>query len=643
MRVYPGNDLHLGTIVGTDDRLMLSRQDRARHTLMVGATRTGKTKMVEGMVRQDVLLSPNYRCPLVVLDPHGTLYDSVVEYIAAENLQRLPVIPIDLRRNDLVVSYNLLRRREGADAGVIVLGFVEAILHAWGQSNSNETPRLATWLLTLLMLAYERECTLAEALEIIRNPELRGLIANSVEHIVARTALLSAERLKETEFQDRVESTLNRINRFLGTALLRATLCQSGASLDMGTVLEQGSIVLVTTSTAGGHITEEDARTFGSLLLSDLWTAARRRGKREEGMYRPCYIYVDEFHNFVSPAIATGLAEASGYGLHLTLAHQYPSQLSDRGEIGKMILNSVLANAKNKICFQLSHPEDLEMLSRVLYRQHIDPNLIKHEIYSTKVMDHVLAYLPSFSNSQTRSETDGTQWSDTVGQSTSHTKQWSHTDGVSDSTGISESFADSVSDSRGHNEAFRDDERDGSGSDSQTSGSSASHSSATSETHTVSSSDSYGEADTVGQSTARTAGGSKATSIGISSGTTLSPMLMPVMGKELSSRQYVPIDEQLFKFMQFIDGLPDRHCAVRTASGRRTMPLFTTTVKKPLTTLKFAAGFTMRTLDKLEFVTPMTDALARIAERERTFVADILGWTSNQFDQPVTAKRAEPE
>jgi hypothetical protein len=141
MRHYPGNDLDLGTVVGLKDPVRLTRRDRARHTYMVGATRTGKTKLMEGMARQDLLAWPNDHCPMVVLDPHGTFFDSLIEYIAANNLHRLPVVPIDLRRNDLVVSYNLLRRREGADAGVIVRGFVQAILHAWGHPRASRQNR----------------------------------------------------------------------------------------------------------------------------------------------------------------------------------------------------------------------------------------------------------------------------------------------------------------------------------------------------------------------------------------------------------------------------------------------------------------------------------------------------------------------
>ncbi len=44
---------------------------------------------------------------------------------------------------------------------------------------------------------------------------------------------------------------------------------------------------------------------------------------------RPFYLYVDEFQNFATDSFATILSEARKYGLNLTVANQYISQMSD--------------------------------------------------------------------------------------------------------------------------------------------------------------------------------------------------------------------------------------------------------------------------------------------------------------------------
>jgi hypothetical protein len=207
--MYPGNDIDLGKAVGTGERIILGRVDRARHTFAVGASRTGKTKLMEGICRQDLIQWVNFRCPMVVIDPHGTLFDGMMGFAAAEGLDEWPIVPFDLRRNDLVVSYNLLRERQGVDAAVICRDFVDAILHSWKQADTNATPRLGSWLQTLLMLAYERECTLAEALAIINTPDLRHVIATEVRDMVTRSVLQSTGALRENEVKTdwRVPST----------------------------------------------------------------------------------------------------------------------------------------------------------------------------------------------------------------------------------------------------------------------------------------------------------------------------------------------------------------------------------------------------------------------------------------------------
>lgn len=97
---------------------------------------------------------------------------------------------------------------------------------------------------------------------------------------------------------------------------------QNGASLDLGKALEEGSIIIVNLSTEGAKLSEEDASLFATLLLSDLWTAAKERGKgTDRSKVKPFYVYIDELQNFVTPTIAKNLDQASGFGLNLILAN----------------------------------------------------------------------------------------------------------------------------------------------------------------------------------------------------------------------------------------------------------------------------------------------------------------------------------
>jgi hypothetical protein len=53
-----------------------------------------------------------------------------------------PIIPIDLRRDDWVVAYNLLRERRAA-ASVITANMVDALAYVWGAGSTDATPLFA--------------------------------------------------------------------------------------------------------------------------------------------------------------------------------------------------------------------------------------------------------------------------------------------------------------------------------------------------------------------------------------------------------------------------------------------------------------------------------------------------------------------
>jgi hypothetical protein len=506
-----GNSVSLGQIAGHEESLTLPPDARAKHLYVCGATGTGKSKFLEHMIRQDIRNWPKSGCGLMMLDPHGSLYDSVMRWVAGSDFRRWPIIPIDLRKSERVVSYNLLRRRKDGDPAVVISAFVRAMLHAWGQSDIDDTPRLAKWLEAILFPLYEQQHTLAEALHLVSSPDLRRSMTAKVENSMARAVWESSRQLREPQFQEQVESTVNRIRKFLRTQVMRAMLCQAGATLDLGDVLDRGAIVLVNLASEGAQIDEEDGATLGSLLLSDLWTAAKIRGKRQT--VKPFYLYLDEFQKFVTPSIAESLDQARGFGLHLTLAHQFPRQLTARGDAGRMLFDSVMANARSKVVFQLEHEEDLKLLAMWLARQEIDPDKIKSEIWSTKVMGHRVEYRESYSSGANTSVGGGRNSSQTDGTSTSEGTNWSHTDSTTESRTETDGTSEGESVEYSESESFTETEGTGhSVSASASLGSSRSDGESYSESEDESSSHSVSDGSNWGSGTRTSSSGSKGTS-----------------------------------------------------------------------------------------------------------------------------------
>ena len=282
MARFPGNDLLIAH-APHGEKLMLSARDRSMHLYVVGATGVGKSKFLEHIVRQDIRNWRKSECGLLLLDPHGAVYDGVMQWLARMSyIYDRPIIPIDLRCDDWVVAYNLLRERKAA-ASVITANMVDALAYVWGAGSTDATPLFARTATMVFRALYEHKLTLSDALSILEqaNQDFRALLARAIEDDFTRASLERMNTLRTADYNAEVGSTLNRFQRLLGNNLLKATFGQPDISLDLGAALEEGHIILVSLATEGGNVSPEDADTFATLMLADLWTAAKERGKRE--------------------------------------------------------------------------------------------------------------------------------------------------------------------------------------------------------------------------------------------------------------------------------------------------------------------------------------------------------------------------
>ena len=175
MKAKPGNTLDLGQIADSKQlSLGFYPSERDKHLYVCGTTGMGKSKFLESLIRQDILAWRRSRCGLILLDPHGNLYDNLVRWCAWLKLDNLPIIPIDLRQDDWIVSYNLLRQRPGKTA-VLVDQITEAMAHVWGQADTDQTPLFARWIGNVLTALFENKLTLVEAQYLVSqsNPQLQ--------------------------------------------------------------------------------------------------------------------------------------------------------------------------------------------------------------------------------------------------------------------------------------------------------------------------------------------------------------------------------------------------------------------------------------------------------------------------------------
>ena len=437
--------LSLGTLAGTRRTVELPAERRRTHLYVCGSTGSGKSKFLEHLVRQDLEDWPLRRCGLLLIDPHGTLYDDLLNWMASVGIRRPPVLLIDPRKGERVVGFNPLRRREGADPNVIVQRTIAAVAHAWGEEDTTSTPLFRQWATNTLRPLYDAGLPLSDAGPLLTDPSFRRRVLDRCTDGRVRHDWARLEGLPVARQDDALGSTVRRLLRFLDTALVRLMLGDPAGSdadgqahsLDLARAMREGWVILCRLTPEGQKVGEEDCRTLGSLLLDELWATAREeRGKSKDA--RPFHVVVDEFQKFVTPTIGQNLAEARGYGLCLTLSHQFPSQLRRRGvggTAGEALYDEVQANARTTCAFQTSHVDDKELLAELLFGDSLDPDERKLETYRTATLGHELRYATATHQSRTHAETGGTSRTSGGGGSTGRGGSSGGSEGVTLRTG----------------------------------------------------------------------------------------------------------------------------------------------------------------------------------------------------------------
>ena len=551
--------------------LMLTKEQRSRHLYVTGSTGSGKSKFLEHLIRQDIINWRDSECGLLLLDPHGAIYDGLMQWLTRNSdIYKRPVIPIDLRRDDWIVAYNVLREREQVAASVVTDNLVDAVSYVWGASGTDQTPLFARIATAVFQALYEHNLTLVEALKLLEfsGREFRATLARGTQDEATRGTLEELNALKSFDYHMQIGSTRNRFQRLLRNVSLRAAFGQTEVSFDFGQALREGSIVLVSLATEGGTVSEENASTFATLMLADLWTAAKERGKGTDP--KPFYLYLDEFQRFVSPTIAENLDEARGFGLHLTLAHQYPSQLIEASrEYGQRLYESVMENARSKVVFSLSlRDRNLAPLADWLYSGTFDPNRIKLELYSHKVMDYAEETREITSRATSRGTGRSEARGEAVGTGSVQGESW----------GASGDGAIILPPTQW------------------------SHSTAESRASTDTSSRGQSESESESESVSEV------------------PVFIPIFGEERSSVQYSPLEEQRFQAEQRIMMQKERHATARFLDMNTPVEIRTPDVSPLFVREGRVEKYRLDQLGKLPYVLSCEEALARLAKRHSALV-----------------------
>jgi hypothetical protein len=269
-------------------------------------------------------------------------------------------------------GYNPLPRVRPDMRALVASGLMEVLKKMWAEAWGVRMEHILRN--ALLALLDQPSATLADIPLLLNAKAFRKqILANVTNEQVRQFWRLEYERYSPRYRADAIAPILNKAGTFLADPKLNRILTRPDGRLRLRAVMDEGKVLLV--NLAKGKIGEDSAALLGGLLVTSLGLAAYSRADVPESERRPFYIYVDEFQNFTTLAIANMLSELRKFGVGMVLAHQYLHQLEPD------IRHAVLGNAGTIISFRLG-PEDAAFIAREFepYFDHLDlMNLPNHD------------------------------------------------------------------------------------------------------------------------------------------------------------------------------------------------------------------------------------------------------------------------
>ena len=181
--------------------------------------------------------------------------------------------------------------------------------------------------------------------------------------------------------QDSIAPIQNKVGAFLADPILKRFLTEPEQPLRFREIMDQGKVLIV--NLAKGRLGEDSAHLLGGLLVTTIGLAAYSRADTPEPERQPFYMFVDEFQNFTTLALANMLAELRKFRIGAVLAHQYLDQLEPE------IRHAVLGNAGTLISFRLGG-KDAPFVAREFMPKFAAEDLVSlrnHGIYLRLMID----------------------------------------------------------------------------------------------------------------------------------------------------------------------------------------------------------------------------------------------------------------
>ncbi|MCG3167153.1 MAG: hypothetical protein POELPBGB_02937 [Bacteroidia bacterium] len=351
-------------------RFGIKQSDRLLHTYIIGKTGTGKTTLLETMIRQDI---ENGRgCCL--LDPHGDLVSKIVANVPDE--RKHDVMYLDITDASQPWTYNPLKRVSLENRPLVASSIIEVFRKLWSDSWGVKLEHIFRF--TLLALLDQPKATMADIPKMLMD---KGFRNNALQYIASDDVKTFWKKEFPRYMQTDILPVLNKVSGILAYPSIRRVIVEQRQQISLRRAMDEGKILLVNLSK--GALGEDVCQIIGALLLTSLASAAFSRINIPEESRKPYFVYADEMQNFSTLSLVNMLSELRKFKVGITLSHQYMNQLQPE------ILDAVLGNVGTTISFRVDATDANRMAQKMfpIFNAIDFVNLPNFHIYLSLMID----------------------------------------------------------------------------------------------------------------------------------------------------------------------------------------------------------------------------------------------------------------
>ncbi len=318
-----------------------------RHCYINGKSGSGKSELLKTLFYGIQSSSQsNLSASLLLIDPHGDLAEEVKNFALNQQKERViyidpylhggktPVInPLELPLDNNGKIINDEETINGISEELVKV--FQELLHDTSLSNQMRAI-IMPCVATLLRKGNSSLIDLQTFMDDNLNKDLVNLgkqSPNPSHRNFFLTQFYNAtyKRTKSSIFT-KIQSLLNSHTFY--------NLVTGKSSINIEKAMNEGKVIIFNLSK--GKMGIESSEAFGRFVIASIQTIVQKRAKVAINKRKPCFVFIDEFHNYITDSIQIILKESRKYRVPLVLANQTIEDIRSKQMLGNILNNTEL-------------------------------------------------------------------------------------------------------------------------------------------------------------------------------------------------------------------------------------------------------------------------------------------------------------